>query len=161
MLRMGGGSMCKTIALSIILLVCFSLPLNSETPDCQQSFEIGERAAREEYRTWGWYFIRVGAGMLGAGVVLTTYYGVPDGVATLGSVLILTAPFIPAVIFPKRDTIYPYFGTVELQCYRDGYKSRARLKNCGALVLGEVTGQVVVFGITWFYFPFMIAVPGL
>ena len=88
--------MRKKLVLSLILIACFSWHLNSDTLDCQRSFEIGENAARVEHRAWGWYLIGIGAGMLGAGAIFAVVYSVPDGVATLGSVLTLTAPFVPA-----------------------------------------------------------------
>jgi hypothetical protein len=47
---------------------------------------------------------------------------------------------------PKRTDISPSFSGVEWECYRDGYKRRARLKNTGALLLGELT-VFALFGV--------------
>ena len=153
--------MKKATVLALVLFVVFSSHLFSETLDCQQSFELGKIDAKEEHKFLGWYFL--GTGSAFAAIFVPAMLGVllhqasaPDyddpwvpALPFIGLAGGLSASFVPAFLSPKRETIFPYIGGVELECYRDGYKNKARWKNSGALLLGELT---VMSGFVLFIF---------
>jgi hypothetical protein len=141
--------MKKARVLVLVLAVVLSSQLFSETLDSQQSFELGKSRAREEHKTWGWYFLGVASGLLAQGLVFAILEvdmdSTSSGLVSLGGSVITILPFVPALLFPRRDSIYPYFGNVDLECYRDGYRRMTRWENCGAVLLGELTAYAVIF----------------
>lgn len=135
--------MKKTVVLVLVLLVVFSSQLFSETLDCQQSFELGKVGATEKHRVSAWYFLGFGnvfAALFVGNLFEDSYQG-----SQLAFTVVLSIPFIAAFLSPRRETISPSSGGVELECYRDGYKRRASWKNCGALLLGGLTVLPVAF----------------
>jgi hypothetical protein len=150
-----GGVMKKTVVLTLVLLVVCSFYLFSETLDCQHSFELGENNAKEMHSSWPWYVLGIGSvilagraydelSYLGFRMWLegNTHYDDPwvRALPFIGLAVVLSVPFIPALFLStKRENIFPPFGGVDLECYRDGYVKKARLKNSGALLLGELT----------------------
>ena len=143
--------MKKAIILAFVLIVVFSSHLFSETLDYQQSFELGKIDAKEEHKVWAWYLLGIASGLLAQGSVLATFGSDEDSVSAssilgrLGGFVFTISPFVPALLLPKRENISPYSSGVDLEGYRDGYKRRAKWKNCGALLLGELTGYGVVY----------------
>ena len=144
--------MKKAVVLVLVLIVVFSSQLFSETLDCQQSFELGKVAAKEEHGVWGWYLLGIGINVLGTLPLYTMGYSLMVDALFVGLLVINTATFVPAILLPKRSNISPSFSGVELECYRDGYKRRASWKNCGAVLLGELTSQAVVFVVSMLFF---------
>ena len=138
--------MKKAVVLVLVLLAVFSSQLFPETLDCSQSFELGKIVAKEEYKACGWYWLGIGLNALYlVGYIPSIAY---NDVATIlfgsGILVIHTSALIAAMALPKRSDISPSSSGVELKCYRDGYIRRARWKNCGALLLGDLTGFIVV-----------------
>ncbi len=143
--------MKKATVLALVLFVVFSSHLFSETLDCQQSFELGKIDAKEKHTVWAWYWLGIASGLLAQGSVYATIDPDEDSASassilgTLGGYVFTISPFVPALLLPKRENISPYSSGVDLECYRDGYKRRAKWKNCGALLLGELTAYGVVY----------------
>ena len=147
--------MKKAVVLVLVLIVVFSSQLFSETLDCQQSFELGKNDAKEEHKVWGWYLLGVGSSasvvgigwFRGGGDLYAPWNTVLLGVAAVTAIV----PFIPALLFPRRENISRPVGAVDevdMECYRDGYTRRARLKNAGAVLLGDLTVSSVEFLVT-------------
>ena len=141
--------MKKAVVLVLVLLAVFSSQLFSETLDCQQSFELGKTDAKEEHGVWGWYFLGIGINALNLLQLTTQGDDVAMSLIGSGVFVIDTAALIAAMALPKRSDISPSSSGVELKCYRDGYIRRARWKNCGALLLGDLTGFIVYFALAW------------
>ena len=60
----------------------------------------------------------------------------------------LFVPLIPSLLFPQRETIHAPSGVeVALDCYREGYKRRATLKNAVAAAAGELAGLMAFMAI--------------
>ncbi len=135
--------MKKAIVLVLVLIVVFSSQLFSETLDCQQSFELGKVGAKEEHKIWGWCLLGIGTGILGGGAVFVTSVESADKSLPPLLFVIQTATFVPALVFPTRNNISPRSSGVDLECYRDGYKRRARWKNLSALLLCELPAFAV------------------
>ena len=155
MLELIGEPMNKGIVLAAILLVFSSPYLFSETFDCQQSFDLGKIDAKEEHKVWGWYLFGLASGLLAYGTTFLLDSGGDVNAASdaLFSVISI-APLVPALLLPRRNKIAPYSGRIDLECYRDGYKRRATLKNCGAVLFGVLTSHAVVFVVGRLYFVF-------
>lgn len=134
--------MKKKAAFILLLILCFSSQLSSEALNCEQSFELGRINAKEEYKTWAWYFFGIGKGLsdvllwLWADSSWDTYWNehVPHIAIALD-----VAVLIPAFICPLRSGIFPSSIDVDLECYRDSYKRRTTWKNYGTFLLGEFT----------------------
>ena len=144
--------MKKTLALVLVLLAVLSCDAFAGTLDCQQSFELGKSNAKEEHKVLGWYFLGLASGLLAYGTVLlldSDGEG-PGGAGGLATIPLFIAPFVPALVFPTRNNITPYSSGGDLECYRDGYKQRAALKNCGAVFMGELTSHAVAFVVGMF-----------
>ncbi len=144
--------MKKAVALVLVFLAVLSSGLFAETLDCQQSFELGKINAKEEHRFWWWYFLGVGSLVSTLGLVWPVA-NMDSGnpwlyPLVIGSLVVTIAPFVPALLFPKRENISLPFGAgdeVDLECYRDGYIRKARMKNAGAVLLGNVTTQGALY----------------
>jgi len=127
--------MKKAIIFVLVLVVVISSNLFAETLDCQQAYELGKNDAKEEHKVLGWYFFGLASGLVAYGTVTVIGAGL--------SIPIFVTPFIPALVYPTRSNITPHNSRGNLTCYRDGYKRRAALKNCGAVFLGEFTALTV------------------
>ncbi len=146
--------MKKAVVLSVVLLLALSSRVHAEKLDCLSSFELGRSEARMQHRLfWKWYAFGIGWAVLG-GALYGTYAPDPaiqlggplgihiDAIPLLVNAAILAAPFVPAFfMFPNQNRIFPSGeeDEVQLECYRDGYRSKARLKQSIALLLGEAT----------------------
>ena len=104
--------MKKTVVLVLVLIVVFSSLLFSETLDCQQSFELGKVAAKEEHWAWGWYWIGIGLNTLIYGAFFFSDFDARAFNTTLTLINITT--FIPAFIFPLRSRVFPSSSEVDL-----------------------------------------------
>lgn len=93
---------------------------------CDTSRATGRNDADDRHGTAGWFL-----GSLGAGLA-ATFIGM--GAVTAGA----------AFTNPQPKEIPP---NVEEQCYRDGYKSKAKNKNVVSSVLGGLIGSLVWIGI--------------
>jgi hypothetical protein len=149
--------MKKSTVLAVVLIIIFPSHLFSETPHCQQSFELGKTGAKEEHKILGWYFLGFASGLLAYGTLVFLDSGVESGLADGLATSIFIAPYIPAIAFPTRNNITPYSSGGNLECYRDGYRRRAVFKNCGAVFMGELTSHAVAFMVGIFVAPFLLA----
>ena len=144
--------MKEAVVLVLVLIVVFSSQLFSETLDCQQSFELGKVAAKEEYKVWDWYLLGISTGQFDLLMFWWSDYSYDPfaySAAPVAAVALNVTVFISAFIFPLRSRVFPSSSDVDLECYRDGYTIRASWKNLGALALGELTVLLVpiaVFG---------------
>ena len=142
----------RNILVVALLLVAVRLPLFPETYTCEQSLELGKYDATMLYKSWPWFLVGIGTGFLAfrtltmitaAQASSQSYENPGTNALWLAFGLVIALPYIPAsALFPFRATAYPMKEGLDLDCYQKGYIRKARLKNCGSLLLGET----VAFG---------------
>jgi hypothetical protein len=157
-----GWRVRKALVITLLLLAILSTEIFSKSADCQRSFDLGKADAGMFHRSGMWFVIGIGTVILASRISMaidslqypsTSYSEPPSLVApAIGFFTVLVIPFIPAFLFPKRQDIFPYTGAVDLECYRDGYKTKAGLKNAGSLLLGELTISAVAVVGMWILF---------
>ena len=147
--------MKKTIILFLLIFFLFSTDLFAETLDCQLSFDLGRATCMAEHRSWRWILLGMGYAVPVWGL---NYLGEGGYLGSFGSrfydsdnarLIAVLAPVLVGFHYPRRGTIPHPVGTeVDLECYKEGYLRIAKLKNAGAVALGEISILVLFFALS-------------